>query len=219
MIQRLSHPLGLFLAAAVILGLGWISPARAQGSDDTSREGREAGLQAEKAKALRPLTGNKAEQIILRVERTGLIGFAGPRGLYPWFGSVLGGGGVGVGGGYRFAFRDDGSANFLAGLSFKSYKLLQSNLVLPSFAGRRMKPRIDAKWIDAPKVSFYGLGNDSSKDGRMQAPAQLPAAGGEFLKIALSAVSASHPTWAQPVSAFFRRQADGWKLVGFERMP
>lgn len=166
MIQRLFHLRGAFVAAAVILGLGWATPVRAQGGDETSRAGEEARLQAEKSKILRPQTGNKAEQIILRVQKSGLIGFAGPRGLYPWFGSVLGGGGVGVGGGYRFSFRDDGSANFLAGWSFKNYKLLESNLVLPTFAGRRIQPRIDAKWIDAPKVSFYGLGNDSSKDDK-----------------------------------------------------
>jgi hypothetical protein len=34
-----------------------------------------------------------------------------------------------------------------------------------------------------------------------------------------SATSAEHPTWAQPVQVYFRRQADGWTLVGFERLP
>jgi hypothetical protein len=166
MIQRPIRPLAAHFVAAAILWLGFNSPARAQESTDSSRAGEQAQLQAEKAKSLQPLIGNRAEQILLRVEKSGLIGFAGPRGLYPWFGSVLGGGGVGVGGGYRFAFGDDGSANFLAGWSFKNYKLLQSNLVIPSFAAGRIESRIDAKWIDAPKVNFFGIGNDSSKDAK-----------------------------------------------------
>jgi hypothetical protein len=166
MIRRHLNTLCVFLAAVVMLGPGLTAPARAQGGDDTSRAGEEARVQAEKAKALRPLAANKAEEILLRVEKSGLIGFAGPRGLYPWFGSVLGGGGVGVGGGYKFTFGDDGSANFLAGWSFKNYKLLQSNLVFPTLAAGHLESRIDVKWIDAPKVSFYGLGNDSSKDSK-----------------------------------------------------
>ena len=53
----------------------------------------------------------------------------------------------------------------------------------------------------------------------MQAPAQLRATPGAFVKVEVSATSAEHPTWAQPVHVYFRRQADGWTLVGFERMP
>ncbi len=150
------------MVACAILCLTLSSPAIAQESDATSREEEQARLQAEKTKALTPLVGNRVEQFIVKIDNTGLLGNA-PRGLYPWFGSVLGGGGVSVGGGYRYAFADDGSANFLGGWSFKNYKLLQSNLTLPSFAAGRVQSSIDAKWIDAPKVSFYGLGNDSSK--------------------------------------------------------
>jgi hypothetical protein len=37
--------------------------------------------------------------------------------------------------------------------------------------------------------------------------------------VALSAVSPSHPAWAQPIDVYFRRIGTGWKLVGLERMP
>jgi hypothetical protein len=177
MIERLWQRPGAIFAAAVILCLGLTGPARAQGADDTSREAEQARLQAEKARTLQPLTGNKAEQFIIRLEESGLIGTAA-RGLYPWFGSVLGGGGVGVGGGYRHPFADDGSVNFLAGWSFQNYKLLQSNLLIPAFAAGRVKARIDAKWVDAPKVNFFGVGNDSSKDDKtsyLYRPARIGA--------------------------------------------
>jgi hypothetical protein len=53
----------------------------------------------------------------------------------------------------------------------------------------------------------------------MPAPPKLPSQPGAFVHVSLSAVSADHPSWAQPVQAYFRRLATGWKLVGFEREP
>ena len=63
------------------------------------------------------------------------------------------------------------------------------------------------------------IGETTSQEQRMQAPVQLPSSHGAFIKVELSAASGTHPTWAQPVTSYFRRQSDGWKLVGFERMP
>ncbi len=63
------------------------------------------------------------------------------------------------------------------------------------------------------------IAETTSRDRRMQAPPGLPPTPGGYIKIELSSVSASHPAWAQPISIYFRRQADGWKLVGLERMP
>ena len=59
-----------------------------------------------------------------------------------------------------------GAFNLLGGWSFKNYKLLQSGLEFPEFADRRVKVNLDVKWLDAPKVSFYGVGNESSKDDK-----------------------------------------------------
>jgi hypothetical protein len=56
-------------------------------------------------------------------------------------------------------------------------------------------------------------------DGRMQAPADLPARAGDFIRIDIAAVEPPDSSWAIPVRAYFRRAADTWKLVGFERMP
>ena len=42
---------------------------------------------------------------------------------------------------------------------------------------------------------------------------------GRYVRVDLSAKSADHPAWAQPVQVYFRGQADGWTLVGFERLP
>ncbi len=59
----------------------------------------------------------------------------------------------------------------------------------------------------------------ASSERRMQAPPDLLGMRDGFMKIELSALSSSYPTWAQPISIYYQRQIDGWKLVGLERMP
>jgi hypothetical protein len=54
---------------------------------------------------------------------------------------------------------------------------------------------------------------------RMTAPAGLPSANGSYIKVALSATSGAHAAWAQPIDVYFRRTANGWKLVGLDRLP
>jgi hypothetical protein len=53
----------------------------------------------------------------------------------------------------------------------------------------------------------------------MQAPAGLPTAPGSFIQVEISADTAAYPTWKRPIRTHFRREADGWKLVGLERLP
>jgi hypothetical protein len=59
----------------------------------------------------------------------------------------------------------------------------------------------------------------TNTEGRMQAPSDLPSTIGTYIEIELSAVSAAHPTWAKPIRVYFRRQQEGWKLVGLMRLP
>ncbi len=40
-----------------------------------------------------------------------------------------------------------------------------------------------------------------------------------FVRVQIRAVDGPHPSWAVPVQAFFACTAEGWKLVGFERLP
>jgi hypothetical protein len=53
----------------------------------------------------------------------------------------------------------------------------------------------------------------------MPVPEELPRTEGAFIKIELSAVGASQPSWEQPVDAYFRLRDGQWRLVGFERLP
>lgn len=54
---------------------------------------------------------------------------------------------------------------------------------------------------------------------RVKPDTTLPGGRGVFVRADISATGAAHPSWAKPVRVYFRRTADTWKLVGFERMP
>jgi len=53
---------------------------------------------------------------------------------------------------------------------------------------------------------------------RASAPAGLPAEPGAYVTVQIAAVDGP-PAWARPVSAWLRRTAGGWTLVGLERQP
>ena len=49
---------------------------------------------------------------------------------------------------------------------------------------------------------------------------RAPALGNPaFVKVEISATADAPAAWTQPVAVYFRRAADGWSLVGFERLP
>jgi hypothetical protein len=51
----------------------------------------------------------------------------------------------------------------------------------------------------------------------MPAPPGLPAAPGAYVKVQVRATDSPEASWEVPVDVYFRRLADGWKLVGLER--
>jgi hypothetical protein len=57
--------------------------------------------------------------------------------------------------------------------------------------------------------------------GQVQAPAGLPTAAGSIVKVQLSMAQppTKGSTAVAPVDVYFRRAADGWRLVGVERLP
>jgi hypothetical protein len=93
---------------------------------------------------------------------------------------------------------------------------------------------VQARVADAPKGGYRAswatfdnttgetrpLGAQTRSSGlRMAAPVALPAAPGSFVKIDVSAVDPPRESWTRPVLVYFRRTAEGWKLVGLERLP
>ena len=63
------------------------------------------------------------------------------------------------------------------------------------------------------------IAETSAAATRAPAPPGLPGGAGQYLLVQISAVGGANDRWAEPVHAYFRRAADGWTLVGFERQP
>jgi hypothetical protein len=63
------------------------------------------------------------------------------------------------------------------------------------------------------------LSETQSTTTTIEAPSGLPTAAGSFIEVSISADNPAYPTWKQPIRTHFRRQSDGWKLVGLERLP
>ena len=61
------------------------------------------------------------------------------------------------------------------------------------------------------------IGETKGADTRLTAPAGLPAATDSFVLAEVRALDPPHESWARPVKVYFRRLANGWKLVGLER--
>jgi hypothetical protein len=78
-----------------------------------------------------------------------------------------------------------------------------------------------AAWsrFDNTTGAVQAIGDTRSATTRHNTPGSLPSAVGSFVEIDISAESAAHPSWRQPVKTYFRRLSDGWKLVGLERLP
>jgi hypothetical protein len=151
------------LMAVSALLFACTASAQESGSGAASRAATIEHAQAEKAKDLHPYVPNTAERVIARLEN-GF--FAPPVGPYPWFGSVLSGGGFAIGPGYRRPFGEDGVLNVYAGWSIKNYKTVDAHVHLPEAANGRLLFDVRARWVDAPRVSYFGLGNDSVKADR-----------------------------------------------------
>ncbi len=63
------------------------------------------------------------------------------------------------------------------------------------------------------------IGETSGSMTRLSAPPGLPSAAGTYLRIEVAAMDGPHPSWTEPVHAYFSRTGSTWKLVGLERIP
>ena len=61
------------------------------------------------------------------------------------------------------------------------------------------------------------IAETEASDAKLRGPS-IPSGAG-FLRVDIRATAPPHPSWSEPVHAFFRRNGDAWQLVGFERMP
>jgi hypothetical protein len=135
-------------------------PAAAQ----ETRAAELARAQAEKARATRPYGPGRIERTITRLTQKGF--FTLPQGLYPFVGSVMAGGGLALGPAVRRPFGETGSLSGYAAWSIRNYKALDARLLAPAVAAGRIRLEAHGRWLDAPSVAFYGVGNDTRRGAR-----------------------------------------------------
>jgi Omp85 superfamily domain len=123
-----------------------------------------AEQQAEKAKELGTEGPSEAEMIIRRVLLSPLL--SGGDGVYPWFGSVYGGSGMGVGVGFLKRLEKASYFNVQTGISMNSSMVMRGTFAAPELWRGMLQLDANIQWLDAHDVSFYGFGQDSSKDTR-----------------------------------------------------
>ena len=150
----------LATAAATLAAVLLFTAAQASAQD--SREEQLAAERAQKATTLHPYVPDPLERKIEFLDRALFT----PRKVYTFMGSAFEGGGFAAGPGYRARYGDTGSFDAHAAWSIRNYKAVDAALTLPQMAGGRVTVDLVGSWLDAPKVAFYGLGNDSQKSDR-----------------------------------------------------
>ena len=145
---------------ALIALLLFASPAAAQ----STRVEAIAEQQAEKAKHVGVEGPSEAERVIRRVLLSPLLN--GGEGLYPWFGSVYAGTGIGLGAGFLKRFENAAYFNIQSGISINRSMLLRGTFAAPELWRGRMQFETSAQWLEARGVSFYGFGQDSARLAR-----------------------------------------------------
>jgi hypothetical protein len=159
-------------AVAALLGVMAAWPAGAQ----ETRAEAIALEKARKAETLRPYEPGRAERVVTRIGEA-LVEL--PRGLYPAFGSIYPGGGLALGPAVRVFHGDDSFLEGKALLSFRQYKRLELSSIWPTLARGRISARVDAGWLDAPEVGFFGLGIDTAPGAGANFRMQETYGGGE----------------------------------------
>jgi hypothetical protein len=148
--------------AIALLLTGLFGLAASPASGQQSRADEIAQQQAEKSEQLRPNTASGMERALDWFEDH----FTNPNTAYLTFGGIYPSGGFAPGVAVRRAF---GHARLNVGGAFsvRSYKLAHASLNFPELADDKLEVETRARWIDATQVPFYGLGNDSVKDDRV----------------------------------------------------
>jgi hypothetical protein len=158
--ERVGSRIALAVVAALTL-TGWAWPAAAQ----QTRAGTLAEAQAAKAQQLRPYKPGRIERLLGRFDTRG-DEIAKPVGFYPWFGSIYRGGTIAFGPGVRLPFNDTGALDVHVGWSLRNYKTVDAQLRIPMLWDHRLDLRTRFRWVDAPAVPFYGIGDATSKQDR-----------------------------------------------------
>lgn len=147
-------------ALVLLTAMVMLLPAGAAGQQSRAEE--TAQRQAEKNTRLAPNTPTFGERALTWFESH----FTDPDTAYLTFGGIYPAAGFAPGVAVRAA---SGHARFKAGgaYSIRGYKLAHASLGFPALADDRFEAALATRWMDATQVPFYGIGNASIKDDRV----------------------------------------------------
>ena len=83
------------------------------------------------------------------------------------------------------------------------------------------QPTYRASWMlfDNATGETKPLSTTQGQATSLEPPAGLPTTAGSYIQVDISAEIEGYPAWRQPIKTHFRRTAQGWTLVGLERLP
>ena len=151
------------LVLAMTLGATTAALAQQPAPTEETRAGTIVAQQQEKAGKLEPYKPNAAEIWVKKAEEQ-LMG--GNMRWHPWFTSAYGGGGFTLGAGYLAHLSSYNTLDTRASWTFSNYKRVESEFIAPRLFDRRGRLSLLGGWREAPQVNFFGLGNESSEEGK-----------------------------------------------------
>jgi len=83
------------------------------------------------------------------------------------------------------------------------------------------QPTYRASWMvfDNATSATKPLSTTQGQTTTLDAPPGLPTTPGSYIEVDISAELQAYPSWKEPIKTYFRRTAQGWTLVGLERLP
>jgi hypothetical protein len=154
------------------------SPALAQAPPEpTTREAAIESAQAEKNKNLHPYEPGKMEGLFNRAEDILVNGV--PR-WHPFFDSAYYGGGFTLGLGYAHHVSPYSMVDVRGSYTVRGYKLFEAEYTSPRLFHRRGSLSVLGGWREATQAAFYGLGMDTTLEGRTNFDFQQPYAQATF---------------------------------------
>jgi len=179
------HPHGftVLLIVGAIAATATAAAAQAPPSDPpdpaqaASRQAEIEQQQATKEQNLHPYVPNPGERIFDKLD---VILAGGMLRWHPFFENAYSGGGFTLGLGHINYVSSYNYIDVRGSYSIASYKRIEAEFVAPRMFNRRAKLSILGGWREAPQVGFYGIGNDTSKDDRVNYLFRQPYASGLF---------------------------------------
>src|SRR4030095_5789981 len=162
----------------VAVTLGSAAVVVAQEPEPTTRQAVIEKQQAEKAKTLKPMLPRKGEQAMAKFDDI-VVNFGGRR-FHPFFKNAYPGGGFPFGVGYLVPLSSYNRLDMRGSYTIPGYKRAEVEFVAPRLFHRRAELSVTGGWREATQVGFYGIGNGTSKDDRVDYGLQLAAASARF---------------------------------------